>query len=115
MFRRIAIIKKPNSLELAQVFRRALKRPSKAPCKKTDAHVHIWNFVLVSHNLNIDYLHKKTRRDFVSKQKKSPKRIMGVPRPGPGAEDSLNFYRIFTTQMKTARIIELLFHFRHSP
>jgi len=77
MFRRIAIIKKANSLELAQVIRRALKRQLKAPCKKTDAHVHIWNFVLVSHNLNIDYLHKKNKKGFRFQAEKEPKTNKG--------------------------------------
>jgi hypothetical protein len=90
MFRRIAVIQEPNPLELAQVIRRALKRHLETPCEKTDAHVHIWNFVLVSHDLNIDYLHKKTRRGFVSKQKKSLKRINGVPRPMAGGGLSLH-------------------------
>ena len=79
MFRRIAVIQEPNSLELAQVIRRTLKRQLETPCEKTDAHVHVWDFVLVSHDLNIDYLFKKTRRVFVSKQEKSLKRINGVP------------------------------------
>ena len=64
MFRRIAVIQEPNSLELAQVIRRTLKRQLETPCEKTDAHVHVWDFVLVSHDLNIDYLHKKNKKGF---------------------------------------------------
>lgn len=64
MFRRIAVIQEPNSLELAQVIRRTLKRQLETPCEKTDAHIHVWNFVLVSHDLNIDYLHKKNKKGF---------------------------------------------------
>ncbi len=64
MFRRIAFIQEPNSLELAQVIRRTLKRQLETPCEKTDAHVHVWDFVLVSHDLNIDYLFKKEQEEF---------------------------------------------------
>ena len=65
MFRRIAVIKKANSLELAQVFCSALKRQLKTPCKKTDAHVYIRNFVLVGHISNIDYTAPKNKLSFI--------------------------------------------------
>ena len=73
MFRRIAVIQEPNSLELAQVIRRTLKRQLETPCEKTDAHVHVWDFVLVSHDLNIDYLFKKNKKSFRFQAGKEPK------------------------------------------
>jgi hypothetical protein len=73
MFRRIAVIQKPNPLELAQVIRRTLKRQLETPCEKTDAHVHVWNFILVSHDLNIDYLFKKNKKVLCFLAEKAPK------------------------------------------
>ena len=73
MFRRIAVIQKPNSLKLAQVICRPLKRHLETPRKKTDAHVHVRYFVLVGHNLNIDYVVVKNKPDFIFGQKKESK------------------------------------------
>lgn len=77
MFRRIAVIQKPNSLKLAQVICRPLKRHLETPCKKTDAHVHVRYFVLVGHNLNIDYVIVKNKPDFIFGQKKESKTYKG--------------------------------------
>ena len=73
MFRRIAVIQKPNSLKLAQVICRPLKRHLETPRKKTNAHVHVRYFVLVGHNLNIDYVVVKNKPDFIFGQKKESK------------------------------------------
>lgn len=73
MFRRIAVIQKPNSLKLAQVICRPLKRQLETPRKKTDAHVHVRYFVLVGNNLNIDYVVVKNKPDFIFEQKKESK------------------------------------------
>jgi hypothetical protein len=73
MFRRIAVIQKPNSLKLAQVICRPLKRHLETPRKKADAHVHVRYFVLVGHNLNIDYVVVKNKPDFIFGQKKESK------------------------------------------
>ena len=73
MFRRIAVIQKPNSLKLAQVICRPLKCQLETPRKKTDAHVHVRYFVLVGHNLNIDYVVVKNKPDFIFGQKKESK------------------------------------------
>jgi hypothetical protein len=43
------------------------------PRKKTDAHVHVRYFVLVGHNLNIDYVVVKNKPDFIFGQKKESK------------------------------------------
>ena len=82
MFRRIAVIQKPNSLKLAQVICRPLKRHLETPRKKADAHVHVRYFVLVGHNLNIDYVVVKNKPDFIKQlctHKKEFREVLSHP------------------------------------
>ncbi len=79
MFRKITVVKKLDSPELAQVICHLLERQLKTPCEKTDTHVYVWNFVLIDHDSNIDYVATKKQGFHFQFEKAKIRRLGAFP------------------------------------